>query len=34
MEDLKAKSPEKVAKIVLGFYPKIPHTKLSLMTKN
>ena len=27
MEDLKAKSPEKVAKIVLGFYPKIPHTQ-------
>ena len=29
MEDLKARSPEKVAKIVLGFYPQIPHTKLS-----
>jgi len=34
MEDLKAKSLEKDAKIVLGFSPKIPHTKLSLMTKN
>jgi hypothetical protein len=27
MEDLKAKSLEKEAKIVLGFSPKIPHTK-------
>jgi arginine utilization protein RocB len=33
MEDLKAKSLEKEAKIVLGFSPKIPHTKLSTNDK-
>ena len=33
MEDLKAKSLEKEAEFVLGFSPKIPHTKLSLYDK-